>query len=48
MAPPRRCQNIKCPYPRVGTGVRVRGALERGGALSGAAWTLELDGACSR
>jgi hypothetical protein len=35
MAPPRRCQSIKCPYPRAGTGVCVRGALERGGACSG-------------
>jgi hypothetical protein len=48
MAPPRRCQSIKCPYPRTGTGVRVRSALERGGAFSGAVWTLERDGARSR
>jgi hypothetical protein len=34
MAPPRRCQIIKCPYPRAGMGVRVRSTLERGGARS--------------
>jgi hypothetical protein len=34
MAPPHRCQSIKCPYPRAGAGVRVRSALERGGARS--------------
>jgi hypothetical protein len=28
MAPPRRCQGIKCP--RTGAGARVRSALERG------------------
>jgi hypothetical protein len=48
MAPPRRCQSIKCPYPRMGTGVRVRSALEQGGACSRAAWTLERGGARSR
>jgi hypothetical protein len=46
MAPPRRCQNTKCPC--TGTGMRVRSALERGGACSRAARTLERDGACSR
>jgi hypothetical protein len=30
MAPPRRCQSIKCPYPRTGTGVRVWSLLEGG------------------
>jgi hypothetical protein len=39
MVPPCHCQDIKCPYPRMGTGVRVRGALERGGACSRAART---------
>jgi hypothetical protein len=48
MVPPRRCQSVNCPYPRVGMGVRVRGALERGGACSGEAWTLERGGARSR
>jgi hypothetical protein len=48
MAPPRLCQSIKCPYPREGMGVRVRSALERGGACSRAARTLEQGGACSR
>jgi hypothetical protein len=48
MAPRRRCQSIKCPYPRTGTGVRVRSALERDGACSRAAWTLERGGARSR
>jgi hypothetical protein len=48
MAPPRRCQSIKCPYPRTGTGVRVRSALERGGACSREACTLERGEACSR
>jgi hypothetical protein len=48
MAPPRRCQNIKCPYPRTGTGVRVRSALERGGACSRAAHSLERGGAHPR
>jgi hypothetical protein len=46
MAPPRRCQNIKCPC--TGMGVRVRSALERGGASSRAERTLERGGACSR
>jgi hypothetical protein len=46
MAPPRRGQSIKCPC--TGTGVRVRGALERGGARSRAERTLERGGACSR
>jgi hypothetical protein len=42
------CQSIKCPYPRAGAGVLVRGprarrrrTLERGGARSREAWTLE-------
>jgi hypothetical protein len=48
MAPPRRCQSIKCPYPRAGTGVRVRSALERGGAFSREECTLERGGARSR
>jgi hypothetical protein len=48
MAPPCYCQNIKCLYPRTGTGVRARSALERGGACSRAARTLERGGACSR
>jgi hypothetical protein len=48
MAPSRRCQSIKCLYPRTGTGVRVRTALERGGACSRVAWTLERGGARSR
>jgi hypothetical protein len=48
MAPPRRCQSIKCPYPRMGTGVRVQSALERGGTCSRAARTLERGGAYSR
>jgi hypothetical protein len=34
MAPPRRCQSIKCPYQRTGTGAHMRSALERGGACS--------------
>jgi hypothetical protein len=46
MAPPRRCQNIKCPC--TGTGVRVWSALERGGASSRVERTLERGGACSR
>jgi hypothetical protein len=46
MAPPRRCQGIKCPC--TGTGVRVRGALELGGARSRAEQTLERGGACLR
>jgi hypothetical protein len=48
MAPPRYCQSIKCLYPRAGTGVRVRSALERGGACSREACTLERGGARSR
>jgi hypothetical protein len=48
MAPPRRCQSIKCPYPRAGTGVRVQSTLERGGAHSREVCTLERGGACSR
>jgi hypothetical protein len=48
MAPPRRCQSINCPYPRAGTGVRVRSTLERCGARSREACTLERGGACSR
>jgi hypothetical protein len=48
MAPPRRCQSIKCPYPHAGKGVRVPSALERGGARSREACTLERGGACSR
>jgi hypothetical protein len=48
MEPPRRCQSIKCPYPRTGTVVRVQGALERGGARSREAYTLERGGAHSR
>jgi hypothetical protein len=48
MAPPLLCQSIKCPYPHAGMGVRVRSALERGGACSRAARTLERGGACSR
>jgi hypothetical protein len=48
MAPPRCCQSIKCPYPHAGTGVRVRSALERGGACSRLAWTLERGGTRSR
>jgi hypothetical protein len=48
MAPPRRRQSIKYPYPRAGTGVRVRNALERGGACSKEARTLERGGARSR
>jgi hypothetical protein len=46
MAPPRRCQNIKCPC--TGTGVLARSALERGGACSRVVRTLERGGACSR
>jgi hypothetical protein len=46
MAPPRRCQGIKCP--RTGAGARARGALERGGPRSRAERTLERGGACSR
>jgi hypothetical protein len=48
MAPPRRCQSIKCPYPRAGTGVRVRRSLERGEARSRGLRTLERGGARSR
>jgi hypothetical protein len=48
MVPPCYCQDIKCPYPRTGTGVRARGALERGGACSRTARTLERGGARSR
>jgi hypothetical protein len=48
MAPPRRCQSIKCLYPHAGTGVRVRSALERGGARSREVCALERGGACSR
>jgi hypothetical protein len=48
MAPPRRCQSIKCPYPRMGTGVRVQSALERGGTCSREACALERGGARSR
>jgi hypothetical protein len=46
MAPPRRCQGIKCL--RTGAGARVRGALERGGHRSRAGRTLERGGARSR
>jgi hypothetical protein len=46
MAPPRRCQGIKCP--RTGVGARVRSALERGGPSSRAERTLERGGARSR
>jgi hypothetical protein len=46
MAPPRRCQGIKCP--RTGAGARVRSALERGGHRSRAERTLERGGARSR
>jgi hypothetical protein len=46
MAPPRRCQGIKCP--RTGAGARVRSALERGGPCSRAERTLERGGARSR
>jgi hypothetical protein len=42
MAPPRRCQGIKCP--RRGAGARVRSALERGGPRSRAGRTLERGG----
>jgi hypothetical protein len=45
MAPPCHCQNNKCLCPRTGLGVRVRNALERGGACSRAARTLERGGA---
>jgi hypothetical protein len=48
MAPPCHCQNIKCMYPRTGSGVRARNALERGGACSRAARTLKRGGARSR
>jgi hypothetical protein len=48
MGPPRRCQSIKCPYPRGRTGVRVQSTLERGGARSREACTLERGGARSR
>jgi hypothetical protein len=48
IATPRRCQSIKCSYPRAGTGVRVQSALERGGARSREAFTLERGGARSR
>jgi hypothetical protein len=48
MAPPRRCQSIKCTYPRAGAGVRVRNALEPGGARSREACTLERGGTCSK
>jgi hypothetical protein len=43
-----RCQSIKCPYPRAGTGVRVRRSLERGEARSRGLRTLERGGARSR
>jgi hypothetical protein len=39
MAPPCRCQGIKCP--RTGAGARAWGALERGGPRSRAGRTLE-------
>jgi hypothetical protein len=45
MTPPCDGQNIKCPYPRTGSGVRAQNALERGGACSRAARTLERGGA---
>jgi hypothetical protein len=48
MVPPCRCQSIKCPYPRTGTGVRVRSVLERGVACSRDVCTLERGGARSR
>jgi hypothetical protein len=48
MAPPYRCQSIKCSYLRAGTGVRVRSALERGGARSREVCALERGGARSR
>jgi hypothetical protein len=48
MALPCYCQNIKCPYPRTGTGVRVRSALERGGARSREAYSLKRGGARPR
>jgi hypothetical protein len=46
MAPPRRCQGIKCP--RTGAGARARSALERGGPRSRAGRTLERGVTCSR
>jgi hypothetical protein len=48
MVPPRHGQNNKCPYPRTGSGVCARNALERGGACLRAARTLERGGARSR
>jgi hypothetical protein len=48
MAPRCYGQSIKCPYPRTGSGVRARDALERGGACWRAARTLERGGAHSR
>jgi hypothetical protein len=48
MAPPRHCQSIKFQYPRTGTGVRVQGTLERGGAHSREVCALEQGGAHSR
>jgi hypothetical protein len=48
MAPPRRCQSIKCLYPHAGAVVRVRKGLERGGARSRGPRTLERGGASSR
>jgi hypothetical protein len=48
MVPPCYCQNIKCSYPRTGSGVRARNAHERGGAYSRAARTLERGGVRSR
>jgi hypothetical protein len=48
MAPLCYGQSIKCPYPRTGSGVRARNALELGGACSRAARTLERGGARSR
>jgi hypothetical protein len=45
MAPPRCCQSIKCSYPCTGMVLRVRNALERGGACSRVVRTLERGGA---
>jgi hypothetical protein len=46
MAPPCRCQGIKCP--RTGAGARARSALERGGPRSREAHPLERGGARPR
>jgi hypothetical protein len=35
MAPPRRCQSIKCPYPRAGTDVRMQKLRARRSPLEG-------------